>query len=130
MCTQNGGKLGKMHTKWVIRWKNVNKIIFLKKLNNKIGSLGYYLRTEHNFDLKLKKKMCSSQNIERLREMGGFYFEMNIIIILCYPVKNTQKCVKWVVILIKNHTQNGQISISIYAHGNTLLPLSHPIIDV
>ena len=40
-------------------------------------------RTEHSFNLKLKKEMFTSQNMERLCEMGGFECEMNMRLSAC-----------------------------------------------
>ena len=115
LCVHKMGvKLGKIHTKWVIFWNNVNRKISLKKLHAKLvvwviiaKKFNWLTKNEHNFNLKLKKEMFSFLNMERLCGMGGFEWEMNNFNLKQhYPVKNAWKCV---VILKKNHTQNGQI---------------------
>ena len=62
MCTQNGGKLEKIHTEWMIVWNNVNKIKSLKKFLKKLVVWGIITN--------------SSENMERLCEMAGFESEM------------------------------------------------------
>ena len=79
-----GDKLGKIHTEWVILWNNVNKIISLKKLHS---CLGYYYKEIRSMykgqsivqvQFKIEKVSVSSQNMERLCEMGEIECEMNI----------------------------------------------------